>query len=96
MSSQTTTTNGKIIISQTRQPAMVRKLDVNTWNFTHGGVVGRVRKAWSANGWRYLADELRGMNGNILRVPPIQMTHKNLNDAIHHAHQHVMYHGSKK
>lgn len=77
-------------IKQSRQSAMVIALRRNSWSFIHRGIMGMVMK--TQNG--YQAGNIR-VGGKDVGLPMIHGTHKTINDAIHNAWQHTMWHMSK-
>jgi hypothetical protein len=46
-------------------------------------------------GWGYVAGRFSASNGTPIEVPEVHQTHKTMNDAINHAHQHVAWHTEK-
>ena len=82
-------------IKQSGHSANIRKIDDTTSMFSHRGVVGHLSKAWNRmGGWGYQAGNIR-VNGEDVGLPVIHGTHKSMNDAIHNAYQHTMWHMSK-
>jgi hypothetical protein len=76
--------------------ANVRKINQDSWMFSHRGVVGQVNRAWSRmGGWGYQAGNIR-VNGKEVGLPVIHGTHKTMNDAIHNAYMHTTHHMSKE
>lgn len=82
-------------IKQSGHSANIRRINDTTSMFSHRGVVGHVTKAWSRmGGWGYQAGNIR-VNGKDVGLSVIHGTHKTMNDAIHNAWQHTMWHMSK-
>jgi hypothetical protein len=82
-------------VKQSGHAVAIQKVNNTTWMFKHRGMVGRVVKAWNGvRGWQYRAGNIR-VNGKDVGLPVIHGTHKSMNDAIHNAYQHTMWHMSK-
>lgn len=86
----------RVKIKQSGHDAFVQKVGDDKWMFSHRGIVGYVNKAWNRmGGWGYQASHIRVL-GKDVGLPNIHGTHKTMNDAIHNAHQHTMWHMSKQ
>lgn len=82
-------------VKQSGHAVAIRKVNNTMWMFSHRGIVGHVVKAWNGvRGWGYQAGNIR-VNGKDVGLPMIHGTHKTMNDAIHNAYQHTMWHMSK-
>jgi hypothetical protein len=83
-------------IKPSGHPAYIQKVDDETWRYSHRGINGFVRKGWNRmGGWGYVAGRFSASNGTPIEVPEVHQTHKTMNDAINHAHQHVAWHTEK-
>ena len=89
--------NGRYVkIKPTNLPAYIRKIDNDSWRYNHRGIMGTVRKGWNRMGGAgYVAGNFHDQSGNRLDVPQVYQTHKTMEQAIHHAHEHVTYHMTK-